>query len=721
MFFQSRLFSLSALVLVILLLQPASSQAQTPASPQSFETTYLQVWQQIENSYVGNLPHNWAAYEHKYDGKLHNQDELRTAISEMLAAVGDKNLLLLSQEQYESWQARLQNGIIGIGLQATPKTALSAHCIIIDEVQEASTAEDAGLKTGWTITRINDHSIQGMLFSDAVSLISGSPDTSVKLTVLEGAVYKDIIVKRDLDGKIGVSLRARNPSSLFVVEGVVENSPAALAGVKINDIIAAVNNLNATGKSTDWLLTQLRNGRLGSKIELTLLRNKTEYVSVNPIRSVIPNMAGGWSAYGQPYGGINNSGVGRVAPGNFDSERTFTLTEADLKYLSQYPSSILDLRGSSGYDAEIAARTAALFLSDGEVLRQKEKNGTVLYRIDNKCLYRIGSDGSASKIYAPQQQLLSNKLVVLVDDHTSGAAEALASALQRNKRATVVGSGTAGNENLCRVAVFKNDNELEIAVKIPVAVLEAKTVSLSPNRRHWWFSDSLSTAEAEAAGIYWYNDFSFLFLSGFVVVSLSLIVFMLRRLARVQVDNNPGGTPAEIEEEEEEEETQTEGGDRLFAGIALAAVSIFVIAIFAGIMFTKSLSGPSTKGMHGDVVVELYTDGSVDSQVQADLVKQLEKEYAGPISFSLIDVKQNPHYTNWDGRSTIRPTVVESVPSIRIIYRFRNDKNELISGGTQGLNGKVPKRDLVMLINIAKENLAQTDKATANSIIRTPR
>ncbi len=108
---------------------------------------------------------------------------------------------------------------------------------------------------------------------------------------------------------------------------------------------------------------------------------------------------------------------------------------------------ILDLRSSPGGQLSAAVETADLFLDEGIVtsVRGKDANGVTYYN---------SADGD---IFA------GKPMVVLIDGRTSSAAEILASALQEQSRAKVVGTRSFGKGTIQNLINLPNGGTLSLS------------------------------------------------------------------------------------------------------------------------------------------------------------------------------------------------------------------------------------------------------------------
>jgi carboxyl-terminal processing protease len=210
------------------------------------------------------------------------------------------------------------------------------------------------------------------------------------------------------------------------VDDVIEGSPAAKAGIEVEDRLVAVEGEQtaAGGKELReagaWE-AKLR-GATGTRVKVTILRDgwtapkdfslvreqiKVPSVSVEPVEP----------------------GIGYIAIRRFQ-EATGADTEAALASLQKtgnLKAVILDLRGDPGGLLDQAVKIADDFLEDGTIVTIRGRRGSVEQDVAHK-----------------QGTWPQFPMFVIVDGGSASAAEILAGALQDRKRATIIGERTYG-------------------------------------------------------------------------------------------------------------------------------------------------------------------------------------------------------------------------------------------------------------------------------------
>lgn len=200
------------------------------------------------------------------------------------------------------------------------------------------------------------------------------------------------------------------------IENVLYNSSAAKAGLKMNDKIISINNINIENKTSDEI-KNIINENKSNKIDLRVIRNN-EILDFNNLKITsidYPNLR---------YSFVENNDIGYIKIDLFSTNINKQLENA-LFQLNKYSGLIIDLRNNSGGYLEEAYQTAEIFLPKGSVIY------SLLQKDNRKQEFK---DKTNDKQDVP--------IVVLVNGNTASAAEILAAALKDSYGAVLVGSQT---------------------------------------------------------------------------------------------------------------------------------------------------------------------------------------------------------------------------------------------------------------------------------------
>ena len=277
---------------------------------------------------------------------------------------------------------------------------------------------------------------------------------------------------------IGVSVREVEGSPTVV--HVEPKSAANAAGVRVGDVVVAVDNVNAaeiierrtqhadiSAGARLRLVRGLFDGNAGTHLTLTWKRKDGRIKSATLERY--------WSQRALGFRSSRHDGLVVITLDAF----TQTIASDFLKQLPEMTGGargiILDLRGNGGGDAEAMANVASAFLDTGVNLGKfADRSGSGFELVTTPRLLPLS-------VPTPSRQL---PMVVLTSENTSSAAEILASTLQQQRRARVIGNMTCG----CVLAI-RNRHTLPDGGVLDVSEFDYKTaegirlegVGITPN------------------------------------------------------------------------------------------------------------------------------------------------------------------------------------------------------------------------------------------------
>ena len=115
----------------------------------------------------------------KYDGEIDDQKLLEGAMKGMASAVNDPYTVYMSQEEFNTFMESSQGSFYGIGAQL----GVRDNKVTIIAPIEGSPAEEAGLKAGDVILKVDDYEVVDLNTEAVVSRVRGEEGQSVKLTI----------------------------------------------------------------------------------------------------------------------------------------------------------------------------------------------------------------------------------------------------------------------------------------------------------------------------------------------------------------------------------------------------------------------------------------------------------------------------------------------------------------------------------------------------------
>jgi len=240
----------------------------------------------------------------------------------------------------------------------------------------------------------------------------------------------------------GIGAEVKMKEDHVVIVTPLDGSPAQQAGLQPGQIILAVNSQDIMGLNLFQVVKRI-SGPAGTRVSLRILDSKTGLTrEVSLVRAAIIMKNVRWLR-------LAATRVAHLRIAGFSEGVSKDLKQAlgaimtqDLKGL------ILDLRNNPGGLLNEAVSTASQFLSDGNVLLEKDAAG----RTTSLAVEKGG-------------QALSIPMVVLVNEGTASAAEIVAGALQDHGRARLVGTATFGTGTVLQQFPLSDGSALLLAVQ----------------------------------------------------------------------------------------------------------------------------------------------------------------------------------------------------------------------------------------------------------------
>ncbi len=273
-----------------------------------------------------------------------------------------------------------------------------------------------------------DNSMEGLLQSldDDYAGIIKAEDTSTYDSKINGE-YE------------GLGMEVISANDKIKVISVFKNSPADLAGIKIDDEIIKVDNIDLIGKSTNVLTNYVE--KIDKEVELTINRKKEEKkIKITKGKIIVPSVSSEMIDEEQKIGYIELSRF---------SNNTYAIFKEELNKLEKngMQKLIIDVRGTNGGVLQSAYQITSEFLDNSKIVYQIETN---------KETTKFYSEGTKTKNYP---------IVVLQDTNSTSGAEILSSALKENLNATIIGTESYGKGTVQELHYMDNGSEYKFTTK----------------------------------------------------------------------------------------------------------------------------------------------------------------------------------------------------------------------------------------------------------------
>lgn len=247
-------------------------------------------------------------------------------------------------------------------------------------------------------------------------------------------------VSEDVSGNyVGIGMYVSQEGTQIVLGEPIEGSPAENSGLRVGDIIKAIDGVDVTNFALDKV-TSLIKGKAGTNVNITVLRGGMEYtytltraeINLNPIT----------------YNVIDGTDAGYVKISSFNANTGLEFwrlaEEFNQKGITKI---VLDLRNNRGGYLYQALAVASFFVPDGKVVVTEEYKNP-----DN------------NKEHVALETPFKFKAVVLINEHSASASELVASAIRDYDAGILVGKRSYGKGSVQQVETLGSFNYLWMTV-----------------------------------------------------------------------------------------------------------------------------------------------------------------------------------------------------------------------------------------------------------------
>ncbi|UOF91450.1 S41 family peptidase [Fodinisporobacter ferrooxydans] len=219
---------------------------------------------------------------------------------------------------------------------------------------------------------------------------------------------------------VGIGVEIKLDGDHVAVSKTIANGPAEQAGIKAGDLFVAINGQDIQEKSLDEVRNLLL-GKAGTKVSVSVQRGAQDRpltFTVTRSQIQLPTVVSK----------LTPEHLGYIQLADFSETAASEFIQA-LKRLEDQGAKgfIIDLRGNPGGVLQQAVKIEDQFVKSGVLLKTAESDGTS---------QTFAADGSGSALTQP--------IVILVDQNSASASEALSGSLQALHRATLIGTRTFG-------------------------------------------------------------------------------------------------------------------------------------------------------------------------------------------------------------------------------------------------------------------------------------
>ena len=230
---------------------------------------------------------------------------------------------------------------------------------------------------------------------------------------------------RNEEGEASSGLKVKKIDLDLVITGIIEQSPAHTAGLKVGDKIKSINGETTEKRSAEDVM-DIISGIPGSELTLDIARpGKEDVLNIKITR-------GGMDGKNVPYSGMVDDNIGYISLTTFsrDAGRNVANALRDLKTISpDLKGVILDLRGNGGGLLREAINVCNVFIPANETVvttRSKVVESDQEFKTRNEVV---------------DQNI---HLVILIDQYSASASEIVSGVMQDLDRGVIIGQLSYG-------------------------------------------------------------------------------------------------------------------------------------------------------------------------------------------------------------------------------------------------------------------------------------
>ena len=232
---------------------------------------------------------------------------------------------------------------------------------------------------------------------------------------------------------VGIVIQ-KDEGEYAIIQTVYKNSPAEKSGIKAKDKIIKIDNVDVKSLTSDEIVNRIR-GTVGKEFNLVIER-ESEQKNVKIVTGKVDIPSVEYKELSNKIGYLN---IGIFAS-NTDEQVKDKLKEIEKSGINKL---IIDLRYNNGGGLDTLLNIGSLFLDkDTPIINIETKAKT-----DTKY-----STGNNNKKY---------QIVILINEYSASASEALAAALNENLDAKLVGVTTYGKGTVQRTKYLKDGSILK--------------------------------------------------------------------------------------------------------------------------------------------------------------------------------------------------------------------------------------------------------------------
>lgn len=297
--------------------------------------------------------------------------------------------------------------------------------------------QSLSLLTAWGAVRlrfVGDYDSGKAIDSALEGLVYGLDDRwSYYLNAGDSARHRELENNRYVG--IGVTVSYDHPRGLALA-AVYPDSPAEKAGLKVGEVITAVDGASAAGEAQQTAVDAIK-GEAGSEVTLTVMDADGKTREVTVTRAEVQGRLVNYE--------LLDNGVGYVSVTHFYTGCAGQFASAVDDLLAQGASALVfDMRNNGGGYVRELTDMLDYLLPEGPIFRSRDVRGV-------------------EEVVQSDENYVNLPMAVLVNEDTYSAAEIFAAQLQESVGAPIVGVETSGKGYSQQTVSLPNGGELHLS------------------------------------------------------------------------------------------------------------------------------------------------------------------------------------------------------------------------------------------------------------------
>ena len=371
-------------------------------------------------------------------------DELRTAANDLdnlmqsddaIDSVVDESAV---DKTNDDLQIAIPTEVAKVSLNAISPETLKNFVAVIDLVRREY------------IYPVNDEE----LFDNAMSGVLTKLDSHAEF--LDAEAYDNLRAFTQGDvGDIGLEVTYQPTVGYWVVVDVIDNSPADKKGISVGDYLHQIDDFKLDEEKASNDIKQRLTGIAGTQVDIVTSKAGRRKRTVSLQRN---------NNHPQLIETHLVDGIAVIKLPAFQDNSREKLLDSLIVLEAPVSGILLDVRDNPGGVLTSAVKVASLFMSNTDVVKIKGREG------ESKTLSTEGS--------APLEPL---PVVILQNRYSASAAEVLASSLQAQNRATIVGEVSYGKGSVQSVIPLNDEQAIKLTVAHYLTAADKKIDGIGVN------------------------------------------------------------------------------------------------------------------------------------------------------------------------------------------------------------------------------------------------